>query len=325
MRVKKLLGLALPGFTIIIGLVGFMIRQPTLRSSSASTVSIDAERLRLHVIALSQTFHPRDWTHPENLDRCAEYIYEHFTQAGATVERQVFDVLGNTYCNVIARFGSGDGPLFVVGAHYDAYEYSPGADDNASGVAVLIELAYLIGRKIPEACIELVAYSLEEPPFFGTRHMGSAYHARRLAQEQTTTKGVIVLEMVGYFQDKRGSQSFPAPILRLFYPGRGNFIMVAGRWDQGRWIKMVKTAMKGTTDLPVYSIRAPTVLPGVDFSDHRNYWPYDIPALMITDTAFYRNQNYHTLRDTADTLDYNRMSQVLVAVFATLCDMSQGG
>ena len=148
--------------------------------------------------------------------------------------------------------------------------------------------------------------------------MGSAVHAQSLADAQADVRGVIVLEMVGYFRDERGSQSYPSLLLKLMYPSRGNFIAVAGPWDQGDWIKTVKIGMKGATDLPVYSIRAPSAVPGIDFSDHLNYWPHGFKAIMVTDTAFYRNRSYHTPTDTADRLDYDRMAQVVVALFEAL-------
>lgn len=209
----------------------------------------------------------------------------------------------------------------MIGAHYDACGETPGADDNASGAAALIELGYLLGRIPPGREIELVAYVLEEPPFFRTAQMGSAVHAASISSEQDRIVGVIVLEMVGYFCDARGSQSYPSLLLKLIYPNRGNFIAVVGRWDQGQWVKRVKVGMKGTTDLHVYSIRAPSFVPGIDFSDHLNYWPLGFNALMITDTAFYRNKAYHEKGDTADRLDYDRMSKVVVAVFEAIKSM----
>ncbi|MCX6878094.1 MAG: M28 family peptidase [Verrucomicrobia bacterium] len=294
------------------------VAQPTFRQNHASTVRVSAERLKDHVSTLSQTFHPRDWEHPGNLEKCADYITTHFTKAGATVESQVFAVQGKRYRNVIGRFGAGQGGKVVVGAHYDSYSETPGADDNASGIAALIELAYLAGGDAPQRELELVAYVLEEPPFFGGPEMGSAIHAKSIAGEKARIKGVIVLEMVGCFKDEAGSQSYPTSLLRLLYPSRGNFIAVAGRWDQGDWIKAVKVGMKGTTALPVYSIRAPALLPGIDFSDHYNYWPYGLKAAMITDTSFYRNKAYHTSEDTPERLDYGRMSKVVVAVFEAI-------
>jgi len=274
--------------------------------------------LKLHVSALSQTFHPRDYLHEAILTKCADYITRHFAKAGAAVESQVFEVGGRQYRNVIGRFGVGKGSKVVVGAHYDSCGDTPGADDNASGIAALIELAYLTGRDAPRREVELVAYVLEEPPFFRTPQMGSAIHAKSIAAEKTNIAGVIVLEMVGYFRDERGSQSYPSGLFRALYPSEGNFIAVAGRWDQGDWIEAVKVGMKGTTALPVYSIRAPAALPGIDFSDHINYWPYGIKAVMVTDTGFYRNTAYHGHYDTLERLDYGRMAKVVVAVFEAI-------
>ena len=278
----------------------------------------DPDRLRTHVAMLCETFHSRDWQSIANLDACADSIADEFEQAGARVEFQVFSVYGSDYRNVIARFGPVTNEPVVVGAHYDAFEDTPGADDNASGVAVLIELAHLLGRRPPDRGIELVAYVLEEPPFYRTANMGSAVHAKRAAVAGRRIAGMIALEMVGCFRDEPGSQSFPALIFRLLYPGRANFVAVVSRWDQGDWVKRLKIGMKGATDLPVYSLRAPAFIAGVDYSDHLNYWTYDIPAAMVTDTAFYRNDAYHTRADTPDTLDYERMGQVVVAVYEAI-------
>lgn len=301
---------------IIVLAVGGCVSQPTFRKNVASAESVDPARLREHVVMLSETLHPRDWKHVENLEKCADYIVSQFTEAGATVESQVFEVRGQRYRNVIGRFGVGQGNKLVLGAHYDAHGDSPGADDNASGVAALIELAHLIGEEAPQRELELVAYTLEEPPFFRTPLMGSVRHAESLVGEDIT--GVIVLEMVGCFNDERGTQRYPSRLLKLIYPSRGNFIAVVGRWDQGDWVKAVKARMKGATDLPVYSIRAPIGLQGIDFSDHRNYWPHGLQAVMVTDTAFYRNRAYHSAEDTEEKLDYERMADVVIAVLAAV-------
>lgn len=301
--------------TLIILIVGCLISQPTLSRNRPSSAVVSPERLHAHVIMLSETLSPRDYTQPRNLDACADYIAEDFKRAGATVTFQPYEALGRRYRNVIGRFGVGLGNKLVVGAHYDANSGTPGADDNASGVAALIELAYLIGSHPPTREIELVGYTVEEPPFYGSELMGSAIHAKSLAAAGEAISGVIALEMVGYFADARGSQSYPSILLRLIYPSRGNFIAVAGRSDQGDWIKAVKIRMRGATDLPVCSIRAPAMLPGIDFSDHRNYWPQGYPAVMITDTAFYRNRAYHEATDTADRLDYTRMAKVVVGLY----------
>jgi Zn-dependent M28 family amino/carboxypeptidase len=296
----------------------YLIAQPGMRSNDPSSKTTDPDRLRGHVTMLSETFHPRDWQNPANLDKCADYIAEQLRQTGAAVELQDYKAEGNSYRNVIGRFGVGKERKIIVGAHYDSCGDTPGADDNASAVAGLIELARLIGEEPPDAEIELVAYTLEEPPFFAGPQMGSVIHAAGVADEKPRIVGVIVLEMIGYFSDEPGSQSYPHPILKVFYPNRGDFITVVGRWDQGGWIRKLKAGMKGATGLPVYSFRGPESLPGVDFSDHRSYWPHGIPAAMVTNTAFYRNTAYHTPNDTADRLDYKRMGMVVVAVDAAI-------
>lgn len=301
--------------TFLIGGLGLFMTQPTREQNSPSSVTVSPVRLKEHVVMLSETLHPRDYTHLKNLNRCTEYIKDTFAEAGAAPESQRFEVNGSTYQNIIGRFGVGKGAKLIIGAHYDSCGNTPGADDNASGVAGLIELARLFQKHPPEREIEMVAYSLEEPPFFGTQNMGSAFHARSIADSGQKISGVIVLEMIGFFSNERGSQRFPNFMLRFFYPSRGNFIGVVGPGNQGDWIKQMKIGMRGTTDLPVHSIRAPSIIPGSDYSDHRNYWPYGINALMITDTAFLRNRAYHSEHDTADRLDYERMSKVVIAVF----------
>ncbi len=303
---------------LLVAIGGSFVCQPTFRRNSLSTAAVNPQELRAHVIKLSQDLHPRSWLHTNNLNACADYISGHFIAAGAAVEPQFFQAREREYRNVIGRFGQGRGSRIIVGAHYDSCGDTPGADDNASGVAVLIELAHLLGRYPPEREVELVAYSLEEPPFFDSDLMGSVVHARGAAEQKSDLTGVIVLEMVGYFSDEPRSQRLPFPLLRLFYPDRGNFVALIGQWDQGGWIRKVKAGMKGATTLPVYSLRAPVSVTEVDYSDHMNYWPHGIHAIMVTDTAFYRNTEYHSLNDTADRLDYHRTAQVTVAVFEAL-------
>lgn len=295
--------------------VWLTVSQPSCSTSRPSAAHVAPDRLREHVVFLSETCHPRDWSQPVNLDRAAAYIAGVFRETGGEVAEQPFEVHGRTYRNVCVRFGPVDGPRVIVGAHYDACQGTPGADDNASGVAGLLELAGLLGRNPPAGTVELVAYTLEEPPFFRTSYMGSARHAGALAEAGIPVRAMIGLEMIGFFSDEAGSQSFPIPLLRLFYPGRGNFIGVVGNLSQRRLVRQIKIVMKGATDLPVHSLNAPAFVPGVDWSDHRCYWAYGFDAAMITDTAFLRNRAYHTTDDTADRLDYQRMAKVVIGVF----------
>ena len=295
-----------------------LVAQPTITKNAPSNLTLDSSRLKAHVLKLTNDYFPRSYRDTENLDQCAEYILAHFKKAGADTSIQEFTVRGKKYQNVIGYFGDKTGERIIIGAHYDAYLNTPGADDNASGISGLIELAYLIGKEKIHADIEFVAYSLEEPPFFGTEDMGSAHHARLLHDRNDRVKCMIALEMIGYFSSEPGSQLYLIPALKIFYPNDGNFIGIVGRLDQIKIVRKIKGLMKGATDLPVYSINAPLIVTGIDFSDHINYWKYGYDAVMITDTAFYRNQEYHKPGDTAERLNYESMAKAVIQVFEAI-------
>ena len=252
---------------------------------------------------------PRNNAHPENLLKAADYISEIFKTHGAIVEERPFERGGHIYKNVLGRFGPEDTEAIIVGAHYDAASIYPGADDNASGVAGLLELSRMLaGEKLSNQII-LAAFTLEEPPYFATESMGSAIYAKELRESGKSIKLMICLEMIGYYSDVKKSQDYPSLLLKLFYPSRGNFIAIVDQVFSKHGPRM-KRYLKRTLDLPVYSISAPAAIPGVDFSDHRNFWAHNFPAVMVTDTAFYRNKAYHTAEDTADRLDYQKMAEV---------------
>src|SRR5215813_6886735 len=300
------------------------VTQPLIGGASIpAPISVDPTKLETHVRELSQSFVPRDESHPENLDRCVVYIRQEFERVNARVSEQPFTVAGKTYRNVIAHFGPETKEMVVVGAHYDTAGPLPGADDNASGVAGLLELSRLLGNRQLPIRVELVAYTLEEPPFFRSGQMGSAMHAKDLKREGAVVRVMFSLEMIGYFSDARDSQHFPISAFSLFYPTEGNFISVVGKIDDGMLVRKIKKSMTGATTLPVYSINAPRLIRGVDLSDHLSYWQEGYPAVMITDTAFYRNANYHTADDTAERLDYRRMGQAVEGVYAAVIDMTR--
>jgi Peptidase family M28 len=312
---------------IFIGLllaVWFWVTQPLFSSPKPlTTISVNPARLEAHVRMLSTELHPRDEGHPENLDRVAAYVRAEFQKAGGVVSDQPYKVKGKTYRNVIAFFGPETAERIVIGAHYDTVGASPGADDNASGVAGLIELAQLLGRQQLPMRVELVAFTLEEPPHFRTARMGSAVHAASLRQQGVDVRAMVSLEMIGYFSDQPESQRFPMSLLGAFYPTRGNFIAVVGRLGEGLLVRKVKAAMRRGSPLPVYSINAPNSVPGVDFSDQLNYWDAGYSAVMITDTAFFRNRNYHTIYDTPETLDYKRLAMVVEGVYSAVLVLAE--
>ena len=313
-----LLVLAVPAAVLAVvlaGIVGIAV-QPFVIPIASKPPEVDAQQLERHVKHLSQTLHPRSNDQVEHLEQAAAYIQTSFEDAGAEVSSQPVLVDGRRYRNVIAKFGPAAGPVLVVGAHYDTQGDTPGADDNASGVAGLLELGRLLGRSQPHRAIELVAYTLEESPHFRTPDMGSARHAKSMTETNRKVELMLSLEMIGYFSDVPGSQQFPFPVMAWLYPDRGNFIALVGKLSDFGSMRKTKAAMAGATPLPVRSINAPPTLRGVDFSDHLNYWNEGMPAIMVTDTAFMRNPNYHRPGDTFDTLDYGRMAMVVQGVYA---------
>ncbi|WP_223670456.1 M28 family peptidase [Kangiella shandongensis] len=294
-----------------------LMMQPTFESAQRLDYSqlASAARLQASVKTLSHDI-PRETGVTSQLDSARDYIYRQLSEYVKDVELQSYEHEGQTFHNVIAKIKEGKGcPRIVFGAHYDAYKGLPGADDNASGVAALLELARLLSQ--PEVSdkincsVELVAYANEEPPFFRTEGMGSYVHAKGLKEGNAQVQVMISLETMGFFSDEEGSQLYPVAFLEYLYPGKGNFITVVGNVGQIMPTRELKSAMQSVMDTQVYSINAPLSVPGIDYSDHRNYWAFGYPAVMVTDTAFNRNLNYHTADDTYEKLDYQRMAEVV--------------
>jgi Iap family predicted aminopeptidase len=283
--------------------------------------SVDPTLLRRHVETLAAVSPPRSHAHPSSLNVAAAYVESELRRYSDRVECQFFTVHGDTFKNVSARFGPAEGERIVIGAHYDVCLDQPGADDNASGVASLLELARLLRDTELRRPVELVAYSLEEPPHFRTEHMGSAHHAKKLYDENIPVLLMISLECIGYFSDRENSQAYPVRLLKWFYPSKADFIAVVGNLSGWAWVREIKSKMKTASKVPVCSINAPAFIPGVDFSDHMNYWKYGFDALMITDTAFFRNANYHEPTDAPATLDYDRMAEVVRGVYRAVVDI----
>lgn len=295
------------------------LRQPVLFVGNSRTEpGANPETLRSHVEFLSADLRPRSVSHPANLERAAAYIATSFRSAGARTSQQLFKARGAGYSNVIGEFGPTDrrAPVLVVGAHYDAFSDTgtlPGADDNASGVAGLLELARLLRTEKLDRPVMLVAYANEEPPFFGSDLMGSAIHANQLAADGRRVSGMICLEMIGYYAS---NQQWPNQLFALIYPSRGDFIGVTGGWSDRHLARVVKSSIAASGGVRVVSFSG--LRETSDASDLRNYWPHGWPAVMVTDTAFLRNPNYHTLRDTADTLDYAKMARVVDGLLNTV-------
>lgn len=302
----------------------YRLAQPFVTAAQATPAGAAAspDRLKQHVRRLSVDFSGRSFDNPAQLEGAARYIESEFAALGLVVQSQNFRAKGRPYRNLVVALGPDTPEVLVIGAHYDVAnekshaEDQPGADDNARGGAGLIELARLLKDQTLRQRIELVAFANEEPPFFRTPEMGSAVHARSLTAAGKRASLMLSLECIGYFSDAPDSQDYPVGLLGAVYPSTGNFIALVGRMEDGAITREVKAALLSASDLPVASINAPAFVVGVDFSDHLNYWHEGFVALMLTDTAFYRNKAYHSAEDTADRLDYGRMAKVIDGVRA---------
>lgn len=276
--------------------------------------------LKSHVKHLSEDIGTRTYQETEKLNKAADYIEEKFRSYRCNVKRQSFKAENKTYYNIEAEVkGTSEGKgIIVIGAHYDTAWGTPGADDNASGVAGLLELSRLTSEKPLPLTVRFVAFALEEPPFFRTRNMGSYVYAEGLKNEGANVKGMVALEMLGYFCDKKGCQYYPLPFFRWFYPDRGNFLAFVGNIRSRQFTLKMKKAFQKSSSLPVESLNTISLVPGVDLSDHLSFWRFGYPAFMITDTAFYRNPHYHGYGDRADTLDYKRMAEFVKGLYNAL-------
>jgi Zn-dependent M28 family amino/carboxypeptidase len=285
-------------------------------------VVVEQAELRTVVQTLTRVYPPRNYRNVTSLNKMAAFIRARFKAHGYAPVEQTFNVGQRAYKNILASYGPREAPRFVLGAHYDVYGEQPGADDNASGVAGLLAVAGLFKHYAPrlDYRIDFAAYALEEPPFFRSEHMGSYVHARALQADGIEILGMASLEMIGYFTDVPGSQDYPLPLMKFFYPTRGDFIGVVGNLRSYKLVHHFRDTLKAAA-INVASLKAPAMVPGVDFSDHLNFWKYGSPAVMITDTAFYRNPHYHASTDVIETLDFVKMQAVVKGLYWALLNL----
>ena len=277
---------------------------------TASIPRVSADDLRNR---LDQVIGERSPTsNPRRLSLVEEYIEREFKSLGLSVESDRFVYWGKSFRNIVARAGSAPrSPLIILGAHFDSVEGSPGADDNASGVAVLLEAARILSGLRLRSQVVFCAFNLEE-----LNMIGSAHFAKKLKSEGASVAAMVSLEMLGYTDSRPGSQKYPMGLSWL-YPDRGNFVGIVGNWRSSSLLRRFGGAMRQVSGLPVETL---TVLgngflvPQVRLSDHAPFWDLGYPALLVTDTAFMRNPHYHGPSDTIDTLNLDFMAKVCQGV-----------
>jgi Zn-dependent M28 family amino/carboxypeptidase len=276
--------------------------------------------LRKVVTVLANEIGMRSFQDQERLTSTTDYISTQLASFGYSVTRQTFYFRMRSYDNLIAELPGASLPerILIIGAHYDTVQTTPGADDNASGVAGLLSIARQLSGIKPDRTIRFVFFCLEEPPAYRTRNMGSYHYARGLKEKGEQIEGMICLEMIGYFCDREGCQHYPLPFMSMKFPTIGNYIAMVGNLHSRRFTQAIAKDFRKNTDLPVITLNAPSIVIGIDFSDHWSFGKFGYRALMVTDTAFYRNPYYHAPGDLPQTLDYDRMAKVVGGLAAAV-------
>jgi len=270
------------------------------------------EYLKSDVYRLSETIGERNVWKSESLESSALYITSEFEKLGLKVEEFKYSANAIPVKNIIGIKLGLEAPeeIIVVGAHYDTVSGSPGADDNASGVAAMLQIARLLAHEHLKKTIHFVAFVNEEPPFFFTQQMGSWQYAKNAKQNNDNIVAMFSLESIGYYVAEPNSQNYPFPF-NLFYPSTADFIGFVGNLSSRTLVHKTIASFRNNTQFPSEGISAPGWFPGIWLSDQLSFWRHGYPAVMITGTALYRNPNYHTGNDLPNTLDYDRMARVV--------------
>ncbi len=298
---------------------------PTPISMGEETMTVDelARRLEGDVRVLADSIGERNVYRPEALEATVTFLEKELEDAGFRPVRQSFQVQGVECHNLEVEIQGTHRPeeIIVIGAHYDSVVGSPGANDNGTGVAAVLALARIFADAQPPRTLRFVFFVNEEPPFFTTPEMGSVVYARRSGERGEDIRGMLSLETIGYYDDTPGSQSYPVGMLGWAYPDRGDFIGFVSNLRSGSLLRTALGTFREHAAIPSEGAALPSFLPGVGWSDHWSFWQEGYSAIMLTDTAPFRDPGYHTPDDTPDRLDFHRVAQIvngLVPVVETL-------
>jgi Zn-dependent M28 family amino/carboxypeptidase len=284
-----------------------------------------AVSLKQHVTMLGSTIGDRNLARPETLSRTVAYLETELALAGRPIERQSYEVEGVPCHNLVIEF-PGAGALaqevVLLGAHYDSARGAAGADDNGSGVAAVLVLAKAMRGKTYGRAVRFVLFANEEPPYFYTGNMGSLHYARFAKARGDKIIAMLSLETIGYYRDEPGTQKYPFP-MSLLYPSRGNFIGFVGNVASRTLVRSSVKAFRESTKFPSEGAALPGFIPGVGWSDQWSFWQVGYPGLMVTDTAPFRNPNYHTVGDLPDTLEYGRFARVVSGLENVVAELAR--
>jgi len=279
--------------------------------------------LQKHVFRLADKIGERNIWRLEKLGEAADYIEQTLQTQGYTVRHQEYDARGVPSVNLeIAIPGTSKAnEIVLIGAHYDSVIGCPGANDNGSGVAALLEIARLLNHQRQARTIRLVAFTNEEPPFFLRGDMGSKVYAAKARRRNENIVAMLSLETMGYYSEKPHSQEYPFPF-SFFYPHTANFIGFVGNLRSGKLVKQSLTAFRRHTKFPSEGTAAPGWITGIGWSDHWSFWRQGYRAIMVTDTAFFRYRYYHTAMDTPEKIDYDRLSRVTLGLSHVVIELA---
>ncbi len=280
------------------------VSRPTMQEPARAEIQALERRLMDHVRHLGSSIGERNLSRPQALRAAAEYIRQVWSIQGFVVSEESYEVAGQPCVNLVAELKGSDraGDLVVVGAHYDSVVGTPGANDNGTGVALLLEMSRALKQESLSRTIRFVAFVNEEPPYFFTEQMGSRVHARHARRRGENIVVMLSLETLGYYVNARGTQSYPPPF-GFLYPSTGNFLMVVGNLpSRGLAVKFLHHFMS-VSDFPVEAVATVEWIPGINWSDHWSFWKEGYPALMLTDTAPFRYAEYHSSRDLPEKIN----------------------
>ncbi len=303
----------------------FMVRMPGKNVARAAVLNGDEASLRTelqtHVQKLAGDIGERNMNRYPALLAAADYIEQTFSAAGLQPRRDSYELRGRECYNIEVEIPGQSREIIVIGAHYDSVDTSPGANDNATGVAATLALGRRFARQHPNKTLRFVAFVNEEPPYFQTEEMGSLVYARRCKQRNDPISAMISLETIGYFSDAPNSQTYPSVGLGAFYPKTGNFIGFVSDFGSRHLLKRCLTTFRATQKLPSQAGAVPSFIPGVGWSDHWAFWQNDYRAIMVTDTAPFRYRHYHETTDTPDKIDYDRFTLVTSGVERVVAEL----
>lgn len=312
----------------VVAIGAYLTRMPGKRAETLAALTAAEQQIRTglarHVQTLAGEIGERNMRQYHNLTLARDYIARELTQLGYEIEQQPFTAEGREVSNIIAEIPGTTRPkeIVIFAAHYDSVFGTPGANDDGSGVAAVLEIARLSRGLKPARTLRFVLFVNEEPPYFQSELMGSVVYARRCKERKEDVVAMYSLETMGYYSDEPNSQQYPSELATL-YPNTGNFIAFASNVGSANLLRHSVEVFRENTTLPSEGGAAPEAIPGVGWSDHWSFWRQGYSAVMVTDTAPYRYPHYHATSDTPDQLDYDRLARCVTGLFAVLRDLAR--